>query len=157
MTSSRTTLAASRLPPDPVALHDRLGSRLGAALTERCEQDAAGLSHDVTERLRFAREQALARARERRAATQSAPAAAVHAIPLGRQLAWQQPPAWLTRLASLMPLVVLVAGLVVIDEWYDRAQIRAAADVDVALLTDDLPVDAYSDPGFVEFLKHPQE
>ena len=56
-----------------------------------------------------------------------------------------------------MPLVTLVVGLVLIDQWHDRAQINAVADVDSALLADDLPPDAYSDPGFVEFLNNPRE
>jgi hypothetical protein len=50
-------------------------------------------------------------------------------------------------------LVALVGGLLLIDEWHDRAEIEAAADVDTALLGDVLPPDAYSDAGFVEFLK----
>ena len=66
---------------------------------------------------------------------------------LGRQ------PGWLFRFASVVPLIVLVAGLIAIDEWHDRAQIEAAAELDAALLGDDLPPDAYSDAGFVEFLK----
>jgi hypothetical protein len=49
----------------------------------------------------------------------------------------------------VVPLVMLVAGTG--DEWHARAQIEAA-EVDVALLADDLPPDAYSDAGFVEFL-----
>ena len=66
-------------------------------------------------------------------------------------------PMWWTRLASVMPLVTLVVGLVLIDQWHDRAQINAVADMDSALLADDLPPDAYSDPGFVEFLNNPRE
>jgi hypothetical protein len=66
-------------------------------------------------------------------------------------------PLWWTRMASVLPLVTLVLGLFLIDQWHDRAQISAAADVDSALLADDLPPDAYSDPGFAEFLKSPRE
>ena len=36
-----------------------------------------------------------------------------------------------------------------------RRQVVAAAEIDAALLTDDLPPDAYSDPGFAEFLRSP--
>jgi hypothetical protein len=35
-------------------------------------------------------------------------------------------------------------------------QIQAAAEVDAVLLADDLPPEAYADPGFGEFLKLPQ-
>jgi hypothetical protein len=46
-----------------------------------------------------------------------------------------------------------LAGLAVIDDWHDRAQIHAAAVVDTDLLSDELPPLAYSDPGFAEFLR----
>ena len=44
-----------------------------------------------------------------------------------------------------------------IQHWQDRTQISVAAEVDAALLADDLPPKAYSDAGFVEFLKTPRE
>jgi hypothetical protein len=50
-------------------------------------------------------------------------------------------------------LVVLVAGLVGIDHWTMQEQIHTAADIDAALLADDLPPEAYADPGFAEFLR----
>jgi len=53
----------------------------------------------------------------------------------------------------LVPLAVLLAGLVLIDSQYSRAQIEAAAELDAAILSDDLPPEAYRDQGFVEFLK----
>jgi hypothetical protein len=56
-----------------------------------------------------------------------------------------------------MPLIVLVAGLVLIQQVHERAQISAAAEVDAQILSDDLPPAAYSDPGFAEFLKTPHE
>jgi hypothetical protein len=137
-TVNRQTAEAERLEA-------RFGLRLGALLDEQ----AARTPHDVSERLRVAREQALARARESRLLTSSADAV----VGNGRSAALGRLPGWLFRFASVMPLVVLVAGMVLIDEWHDRAQIEAAADVDVNLLADDLPPDAYSDAGFVEFLK----
>jgi hypothetical protein len=62
-------------------------------------------------------------------------------------------PGWLTWLGSALPLALLLGGLAVIDEWHDRAQIYAVAEVDADLLNDELPPLAYSDPGFAEFLK----
>ena len=59
---------------------------------------------------------------------------------------------WL-RLASVMPLVLLVLGLVTIQHLHDQADIQAAAEVDAALLSDDLPPEAYGDPGFAVYLK----
>jgi hypothetical protein len=133
-------------------MEDRLGARLGAALTERSMQSG----HDIEERLRFARERAVERARQRRVATTTVLADAPVRVGLST-LAWPSMPQWVRRLAVVVPFAVLGFGLVVIDHGYDRAQIHATAEVDVALLADDLPVGAYRDPGFVEFLKHPQE
>lgn len=126
-------------------LEARFGLRVGALLNEQ----AARTPHDVSERLRVAREQALSRARATRVATAGAEAV----VGNGRSATLGRLPGWLFRFASVMPLVVLVAGMVLIDEWHDRAQVEAAADVDVSLLSDELPPDAYSDAGFVEYLK----
>ncbi|MGM9485754.1 DUF3619 family protein [Ideonella sp. YS5] len=126
-------------------LEARFGLRLGALLNEQ----AARTPHDISERLRVAREQALASARSSRLST----AGTDTVVGNGRSAVLGRLPSWLFRFASVMPLVVLVAGMVLIDEWHDRAQIEAAADVDVNLLADELPPDAYSDAGFVEFLK----
>ena len=140
------------------SLQARFSLRVAACLNEQAEQ----IPSDVGERLRFAREQALAKAREKRTATLSSAQnnVAVTATS-GRKtaallLGGGGTPWWL-RLASVMPLAVLVGGLVLIEQVHDRAQINAAADVDAQLLADDLPPSAYSDPGFVEFLKTPQE
>lgn len=136
----------TRSAADAERIEARFGLRVGALL----EQQARRTPHDVSERLRIAREQALVRARASRLAT--APAGVVVGRG-GAAVVARQPGSWLFRFASIMPLVVLVGGLLLIDQWHERAQIEAAADVDVALLADDLPPDAYSDAGFVEFLK----
>ena len=60
---------------------------------------------------------------------------------------------WWLRLGSLVPLALLLAGLMLIDSRYTRSQIDAAAEVDAAILADDLPPEAYRDQGFVEFLR----
>ena len=46
-----------------------------------------------------------------------------------------------------------MAGLVAINIIQDDDRTSELAEVDAALLTDDLPPDAYADPGFVQFLK----
>jgi hypothetical protein len=64
---------------------------------------------------------------------------------------------WWIKLASVLPLIALVAGLVLIQESQTQAQISVAAEIDADLLADDLPPRAYSDAGFVEFLKLPKD
>ena len=129
------------------AIEARLGTWFAAGLSKRAEV----VPHDVAERLRFAREQAVSRARAARRAVPSAVTvvgiSARGAATLGSFVPWWQ------RAASVLPLLVLVFGLLAIDRWSVREQTLAAADIDAQLLSDDLPPAAYSDPGFAEFLR----
>ena len=142
------TLQSHLLQPSAEAAQARLALRLAAALTEF---QALSTGPDVDARLRFAREQALEAARKTRAAA----APAVIGISGGAALIGGGPGStpWWLRLGSLLPLAVLLAGLVLIERHYTRSQIEAAAEVDAAILADDLPTEAYRDRGFVEFLK----
>jgi hypothetical protein len=129
-------------------LQTHFARRVTALLTE---QQTAQPRADIDERLRVARERAVSSARQLRLTT--APAVTVTgggALTLGGRGA---PTPWWLRLSSLLPLAVLLAGLMLIDHNYTSSQIEAAAEVDAALLTDDLPPEAYRDPGFTEFLK----
>jgi hypothetical protein len=147
---------------DPFASRDldaaqaRFARRLTARLTEQAEQ----APHDVTERLRFAREQALERAREARRkikAEHAAPAVHIVAPGLASLSGGRRGAPWWFRLVAVAPVVVLIAGLSLIQRFHDDAQISDAAEIDTALLSDDLPPEAYRDAGFVEFLKTSQE
>jgi hypothetical protein len=60
-----------------------------------------------------------------------------------------------SRLASIFPLIALVAGLALIQNVMDDNRANELAEVDSALLIDDLPPAAYADPGFLQFLKNP--
>jgi hypothetical protein len=146
MNRLRRATAASALP---ASVEARLAARLAGALS----LNAQALPHDVTERLRFGREKALARARELR----SAAPALVAGVTAGgaAQLAQAGFGGWWHRAASVLPLLLLVAGLIMIDRWMMHEQVLTAADIDAQILADDLPPAAYSDPGFVEFLRSP--
>jgi len=54
----------------------------------------------------------------------------------------------------IAPLVVLVFGLIGIAQWQSDSRINDIAELDAALLTDDVPPDAYADSGFMGFLKN---
>jgi len=60
---------------------------------------------------------------------------------------------WFNRVASILPLVVLAAGLVLLHSFQTDRRASELAEVDAELLTDDLPPAAYADPGFVQFLR----
>ena len=129
------------------ALEARIGLRVAARLSERAEQ----VEPDIAERLRFAREKALELSRAAHTAGHDVPLGAGSTAVLGRG------PSWWMRFASVLPVVALAAGLVLIQYWHTQEQIETAAEVDADLLVDDLPPTAYSDAGFVEFLKAPRE
>ena len=62
-------------------------------------------------------------------------------------------PLW-NALGWMAPLVVLVFGLIAIAQWQEESRINDIAEVDAALLSDDVPPDAYADSGFMAFLKN---
>ena len=136
--------------PDLDALQARFALRVASRLSERAEM----LPHDIGERLRVAREQAVARTRQARL-TQPAVAHSMSVQSSGSLAMGGATSLW-QRLASVLPLMVLVLGLVLIQHLHEQAEIQAAAEVDAALLADDLPPEAYGDPGFVAYLKQPE-
>lgn len=126
----------------------RFARGIAACLSESSERAGP----DVAERLRFAREKAIASVRTRRSADG---AQTVGRNSSGAAVLGFGHSSWWLRLASVLPLVALVGGLVLIQDSQTRSQISIAAEVDEALLGDDLPINAYRDPGFTEFLQAP--
>lgn len=53
----------------------------------------------------------------------------------------------------LAPISIVAIGLIGISEWQQDQRIKDIANVDIALLTDDVPPDAFVDNGFMAFLK----
>ena len=127
------------------AIEARFARNIAARLSERAENVAP----EIGERLRFAREKALEAGRLARSGVQVQSAGDGTAI-----LGFARSP-WWQRLASILPIAALVGGLLLIEDLTTRSQISVAAEVDAALLGDDLPINAYRDPGFVEYLKAP--
>ena len=131
----------------PDLLLDRYALRLAARLNDGAEN----LPHDIAERLRAARVRAVAQRKRTRTAT--APAwvsAGVGALALGPE---DEGLGWFTRISSVLPLVALVAGLLALQAGLDDQVANELAEVDAAILADDLPPAAYTDPGFAQFLK----
>ena len=150
MTKNTTSTFTSKSHRD--GLEARFGVRVASMLSERARSTAP----DISERLRFAREQALVRAQAaRRPVAQTATAPVV--VGRGRSAVLANPLGWWFKLGSAAPLALLVLGLAGIAHVHDKAQIAAVAEVDAALLSDDLPPAAYTDPGFAEYLKTHQE
>lgn len=135
------------------AQQSRYAMRIAARLTDQAEN----LAPDIGERLRFARARALEHARAMRAMRAATQPRAVAVSAVGSEMALAGAPGssspWWVGILSLLPLLALVAGLMLIQSENTRRQIAVAVEVDTSLLLDALPPSAYSDPGFVEFLK----
>lgn len=124
-------------------------------LTARLSADTDALPYDISERLRAAREQALAQRKKVVPVREWHHATAVqrqgHTATLGS--GDNEGRTWWRALISAVPLVALLVGLVVVDSFQDESGATEVAEIDAALLTDDLPPAAYADPGFVQYLQ----
>jgi Protein of unknown function (DUF3619) len=124
------------------------------SLIERLNTQADSISPDTAERLRFAREHALG---SQKLSTQKSAELST---------AWSLAPQaggsmalgggnfnFFNKLGMFLPLLVLIVGLIAINQLQNEYRAKEVADVDAALLTDDLPPAAYADQGFGQFLK----
>ena len=127
--------------------------RYARRVVSRLEAGSHDLPYDISERLRAARAQAVAQ--RRRPALALAPALQTATQSFGPvlTLGGGENSGWWTRLASAVPIVALVAGLVAINMIQAEQRAADLAEIDAALLTDDLPPAAYADPGFAQFLQ----
>jgi hypothetical protein len=106
-------------------------------IKRRLNEGMLDLPAGAAERLRAAREQAVAK--QRRPVAQVAAAGTHFTFPLG----------WVGKLA---PLAVLVLGLGAIHMWHQAEQVADIADIDIQMLSDELPPNAYLDKGFGAWL-----
>jgi hypothetical protein len=106
--------------------------------------NGASLGAQVERRLQAAREAALSRQRPERA-----PAFAWADNVLGRFGG-----GWTTlTLYAVLSLALLAGGATGIYTWQQNQRIAEIEEIDSQLLTDDLPIDAYLDRGFQNWLK----
>jgi len=128
-------------------LQDRFGLKTASYLSA----GATDLPHDISERLRAARVQAIAKRKVEKVQTSG------NVINVGGSAAraWGSEDGmnWWARIGSALPLIALVVGLMAISSIQNDNRAQEVAEVDVALLTDELPPAAFADPGFVQFLK----
>lgn len=68
---------------------------------------------------------------------------------------WFAGPA-VSRLAIAVPLLALVIGMGGYYQHEQQQQLAALADIDAAVLADELPLTAYLDPGFNAYLESQQ-
>lgn len=127
-------------------LQDRFALKLAARLSD----GADALPHDISERLRVARTQAVAR---RKRTTDDRTSVALGSGPTAVLGKLEEHVGWWGRIGVALPLLALVLGLILIHSALDDRIAQEMARVDAALLTDGLPPSAYADPGFLQFLQ----
>jgi len=130
-----------------VLLQDRFARKTVSHLSA----GTAELSHDISERLRSARVQAVLQRKvvKHQTAENLVTSGSSAALSFGSGDGWN----WWNRVGSVLPLIALVVGLLTINSLQGDNRAQELAEVDAALLTDDLPPDAFADPGFNQFLK----
>ncbi len=122
----------------------------GHHFTQQLDLATQNMGHDLSERLRIARVRALQ--------ARPAPIRLMRyrtALQDNGSLTGSSDEGWnLWRiLAAALPLVALVMGLILVQAIQQELTESDIASIDSALLLDDLPPDAYTDPGFLQFLK----
>jgi hypothetical protein len=117
---------------------DRFGEQIRQLLNQGTDIDAA-----TAERLRAARELALSRQRP-----EPAPALRWADNVLGSFGGWGG-----FSLRLLLPAVLLVAAVATLYTWQQNQSALEAAEIDAELLSDELPIEAYLDRGFQDWLK----
>ncbi len=101
------------------------------------------IDSSAAERLRAARERALARQR-----LQPALALAWADNVVGGFGGWSG-----LSLRVLLPIAILVTAMGGVYSWQQNQRAAEVEEIDAQLLTDDLPIDAYLDRGFQNWLK----
>lgn len=130
-----------------------LQNRFGLRIASHLAGAAAELPHDISERLRAAREQAVAQRRRPATAVRLRTATEVSGSGSATLSFGDEGLGFWGRLASIGLVLALAIGLVAINVLQDDDRAMEIADLDSALLTDDLPPEAYADPGFLRYLK----
>jgi hypothetical protein len=119
------------------------------SIVARLNDSSEKLPHDISERLKAARMQALGK--RKLVNVKVASGVSVNGNAAALQFDGEHRRLW-SWLAAAVPLIVLVGGLFAIDVVQDGFGTMELAEVDAEILTDDLPPAAYTDPGFLRFL-----
>jgi len=122
------------------------------AIRRALEESLGELPQPTLERLARARRTALLRKKPETAAEfVMVPALAGMAGYIGANRA---PSTRRPRFALLWPVLALIVSLSAIAYWEDQQRLAETADIDAAMLSDELPLNAYLDHGFSAYLDH---
>ena len=118
------------------------------ALNERLDE----LPASTTDRLAQARMAAMARKKAHVAAPLTVRASKTELAHAGGGGFLSQGFGWFGRMGVAVPMLVLVAGLTGIYHYEQQQRIADLAELDAAVLSDELPLSAYLDHGFNAYL-----
>ncbi len=128
-------------------------AQFGGQVAALLDEGLSRVDQDVLIRLQVARKSALGVAAAPRHARALVVAGAGSATGNGGLRDWFAGP----RLWLALGMLTLAISGVTLTEFGSDAEADAAADLDLAILADDLPVTAYIDNGFDTWLKRPVE
>ncbi len=113
----------------------------------------------TTDRLAQARKMALARKKAHVEVPMSVRVAKTEMATSGGFLSGLLPPGfgWIGRMGVAVPMLVLVAGLAGIYQYEQQQRIADLAEIDAAVLSDELPLSAYLDHGFNAYLTQSEQ
>jgi hypothetical protein len=111
------------------------------------DHGTAQLKAGTAYRLQLARQEALSRLSDPKHASQLALAGAGGTLGDGRRF-FADPRIWLG--------VLLIVGGGVYYQWHSVQQVRDIEETDAAILTSELPIEAYLDRGFQNWLRQPE-
>jgi len=128
--------------------------QFGFKLAARLSSGSSDLPHDISERLRVARQQAITQRKRAQLVTSVKSTTAIYGSGTSASMSFDDEGLNLwNQLASFLPLLALVVGLITISVIQNDLRAKELAEVDSALLIDDLPPAAYADAGFAQFLR----
>jgi len=122
-------------------------SEISTKITRYLDTGTADLKAGTAYRLQLAREQALARLADPKHASELALAGAGGGFMGGGRHVLADVRIW-------VGVLLIVGGVLYYQYWQTAQQTREIADTDAAILTSDLPIEAYVDRGFQNWLKH---
>jgi hypothetical protein len=116
-------------------------------ITAYLDRGAAELKSGSTYRLQVARREALAAFAEPERAAELTLAGTGHAGSAGKRHILADARIWIG-------VLLIVGAALYFQYWQSLQQVRDLEETDAAILTSDLPIEAYLDRGFPAWLKH---
>jgi Protein of unknown function (DUF3619) len=121
-----------------------------SSIQRALNESATHLPYKVSHRLAQSRQAALAK-------YSAQPAIAMQSVLVGGISSGNELPYWRQGLNLAFPVIVVAVALYAISATRDSAEVDATAEIDRAVLLDELPISTYTDYGYGVFLKNSRQ